>query len=90
MDAVARPAKTPVFAGEEGIAKGCGIVTLTISYYDIGYAAGEMAAQILAEGKNPAEMEIRYAPQFTKKYNAEICKELGISVSDDFVALDAE
>ena len=90
IDAVARPAKTPVFAGEEGIAKGCGIVTLTISYYDIGYAAGEMAAQILAEGKNPAEMEIRYAPQFTKKYNAEICKELGISVSDDFVALDVE
>ena len=72
IDAVARPAKKPVFAGEEGIAKGCGIVTLTISYYDIGYTAGEMAADILENGKNPAEMEIGYAPKFTKKYNADI------------------
>lgn len=88
IDAVARPAKKPVFAGEEGIVKGCGIVTLTISYYDIGYSAGEMAAQILSEGKNPAEMEIGYAPKFTKKYNAEICKELGITVPDDYVAID--
>lgn len=88
IDAVARPAKTPVFAGEEGILKGCGVVTLTISYYDIGYAAGEMAAQILTEGKNPAEMEIGYAPKFTKKYNAEICKELGIEVPNDYIAID--
>lgn len=90
IDSVARPAKKPVFAGEEGIARGCGIVTLTISYYDIGYAAGEMAADILQNGKNPAEMEIGYAPKFTKKYNAEICKELGITVPDDYVALDAQ
>ena len=89
IDAVARPAKKPVFAGEEGIAKGCGIVTLTISYYDIGYTAGEMAADILENGKNPAEMEIGYAPKFTKKYNADICSELGITVPDDYVALDA-
>ena len=75
IDAVARPAKKPVFAGEEGIAKGCGIVTLTISYYDIGYTAGEMAADILENGKNPAEMEIGYAPKFTKKYNADICRD---------------
>ena len=89
IDAVARPAKKPVFAGEEGIAKGCGIVTLTISYYDIGYTAGEMAADILENGKNPAEMEIGYAPKFTKKYNDDICSELGITVPDDYVALDA-
>lgn len=88
IDAVARPAKKPVFAGEEGIAKGCGIVTLTISYYDIGYTAGEMAADILQNGTNPAEMEIGYAPKFTKKYNAEICKELGINVPTDYVAID--
>ncbi|MEZ3421843.1 MAG: ABC transporter substrate-binding protein [Eubacterium sp.] len=88
IDAVARPAKKPVFAGEEGIVKGCGIVTLTISYYDIGYQAGVMAAEILADGKNPAEMDIAYAPKFTKKYNADICKELGITVPNDYVAID--
>ena len=31
------PAKVPVVAGEEGICKGCGVATLTISYYDLGY-----------------------------------------------------
>lgn len=89
IDSIARPAKKPVFAGEEGIARGCGIATLTISYYDIGYKAGEMAAQILTEGTNPGDMEIAYAPQFTKKYNADICTELGIEVPADYVALEA-
>jgi len=89
IDSIARPAKKPVFAGEEGILRGCGVATLTISYYDIGYKAGEMAAQILTEGTNPGEMEIAYAPQFTKKYNADICTELGITVPSDYTALEA-
>ena len=37
------PAGVPVIAGEEGICSGCGVATLSISYYDIGYTAGEMA-----------------------------------------------
>ena len=56
---------TPVIAGEEGICRGCGVATLTISYYDIGYKTGEMAYEILVNGADPAEMEIAYAPQFT-------------------------
>ena len=38
---------TPIFAGEEGICKGCGVATLSIDYYDLGYKTGEMAAKIL-------------------------------------------
>ena len=37
----------PVVAGEEGICKGCGTVTLSISYYDLGVATGKMAAKVL-------------------------------------------
>ena len=29
-------------------------------------------------------------PQFTKEYNPEICKELGIEVPDDYVAIGAD
>ena len=87
IDAVARPEKCPVFAGEEGICRGCGVVTLSIKYYDIGYAAGEMAAKILTEGADPATMDIGYAPEFTKEYNKEICDELGITIPSDYVAL---
>ncbi len=83
---VTLPAKIPVVAGEEGICKGCGTVTLSISYHDMGYTAGEMAYEILVNGKKPGDLEIGYSP-VTKKYNAAICKELGITVPDDYTAI---
>ena len=33
---VCQPAGVPVIAGEEGICAGCGVATLSISYYDLG------------------------------------------------------
>lgn len=82
------PAKVPVIAGEEGICKGCGIATLSISYYDIGYQAGEMAAQILTEGADPAGMEVAYAKDLTKKYVKERTDALKITVPDDYEEID--
>ena len=87
---ICMPAKTPVVAGEEGIAKGCGVATLSISYYDLGVATGKMAAKILKGESKVEEMPIEYAPQFTKKYNKDICDELGISVPDDYEAITNE
>ena len=84
------PAKVPVIAGEQGICSGCGIATLSISYYDIGYRAGEMAYEILAEGADISTMEIETAPQVTKMYNPAICEKLGITVPDDYEAIEAE
>lgn len=81
------PAKIPVVAGEEGICKGCGTVTLSISYYDMGYKAGEMAADILANGKKAGELEVGYSPT-TKKYNKEICDALGLTIPSDYTATE--
>ena len=81
------PAKIPVIAGEEGICSGCGIATLSISYYDLGYVTGEMAYEILVEGADISTMDVRYAP-VTKKYNAKICEELGITIPDDYVVIE--
>ena len=81
------PAQTPVVAGEEGICSGCGVATLSISYYDIGYATGEMAVQILRDGADVSKMPVQYAPQVTKKYNAEICDKLGIAAPAGYVAI---
>ena len=75
------PTKTPIVAGEEGICKGCGVATLSISYYDLGVATGKMAAKILKGEKKVEEMEIAYAETFTKKYNKTICGELGIDTA---------
>ena len=77
----------PVVAGEENLCKGCGVATLSISYYDLGYATGEMAYEILVEGADVSTMEVRYAPQFTKEYNAELCELLGVTVPDGYTAI---
>ena len=84
------PKGIPIIAGEEGICKGCGVATLSISYYDLGYATGEMAYEILVNGADPATMDIRYAPKFTKLYNPEISATLGVTLPDDYKAIDME
>ena len=49
---ICQPAGVPVVAGEEGIMSGCGVATLSISYYDLGVATGKMAAYLgTGEGK---------------------------------------
>lgn len=85
---VCLPAGIPVIAGEEGICGGCGIATLSISYYDLGYATGKMAYEILVNGADISSMEVQFAPNVTKKYNAEICDTLGITIPDDYVAIE--
>ena len=81
------PEKVPVVAGEEGICKGCGVATLSISYYDLGYKTGEMAAEILADGKDVSTMPVEFAPNVTKKYNAANCEALGITPPDGYEAI---
>lgn len=80
----------PVFAGEEGICGGCGVATLSISYYDIGYKTGEMAAQILTGAADISTMPIEYAPQFTKKYNPVTCEALNLTVPEGYEAIVTE
>ena len=46
-----------------------------------------MAYEILAEGADVSTMDVRYAPQFTKEYNAELCELLGVTVPEDYVAI---
>ena len=84
---VALPAGVPIVCGEENLCAGCGVATLSISYYDIGYATGLMAYEILANGADVSTMEIQYAPQFTKEYNAANCEALNITVPEDYVAI---
>lgn len=81
------PDKVPVITGDEGTCLSCGVATLSISYYDLGYTTGEMAVDILAEGADISVMPIEYSSGFTKKYNKAICEQLGIEVPADYEAL---
>lgn len=84
---VLEPAKIPVIAGEQGICDKCGIATLSISYYDIGHRAGEMAYDILVNGKDPADMEIEYATELTKLYKADRAEALGVTIPESYTAI---
>lgn len=90
IDNVASPAGVPIVTGEEGICKGCGIATLSISYYDLGYKTGEMAYDILVNGADVSKMEIQYAPATTKKYVEERAKALGVEIPEGYEAIAAE
>ncbi len=87
---VALPAKVPVFAGEEGICSGCGVATLSIDYYDLGYQTGLMAYDILVNGKDPATMKIEFSPEVTKKYNTTNALELGVTIPEEYEAIVTE
>ena len=84
---VVLPSKVPVFAGESGICVGCGVATLSISYYDLGYATGKMAAKVLTGEAKISEMPVEYAPQVTKMYNPDNCAALGITIPDGYEPL---
>ena len=80
------PAKVPAICGEEGICSGCGVATLSISYYDLGVTTGKMAAKILTGETDISKMPIEYTSA-TKKYNASMCDALGIKPLDGYTAI---
>ena len=87
VDGICRPAKKPVFAGEEGICAGCGVATLSISYYDLGYTTGEMAVKILKGEADISTMPIEYT-DVTKKYNKAVCDDLGLTAPEGYEEIE--
>ena len=53
--------------------------SLSIDYYQLGYETGMMAAQILLEGKTPADFEVMTLTP-SVAYNTDLCAQLGIEV----------
>ena len=88
IDGICQPAGVPVITGEEGMCKGCGVATLSISYYELGQATGKMAVKILTGEANVAEMPVEYNPTFTKKYNPVISEALGVTIPDGYEAVE--
>ena len=88
IDNICEVKKIPVIAGEEGICAGCGIATLSISYYDLGYTTGKMAVKILRDGADISKMPVEYADKQTPKYNKQNCEALGITPLEGYVAIE--
>ena len=88
IDNICEPKKIPVIAGEEGICSGCGIATLSISYYDLGYTTGKMAVKILKDGADISTMPIEYAEKQTPKFNKQNLEALGITPLEGYTAIE--
>ena len=92
IEPIVAKAKKVVIAGEEGICKGCGLATLSISYEAIGRNAGKMAYEILKDGKNPAEMDIAVPTKDDVIYKIvpSRAKDLGITAPEGYEELSTE
>ena len=87
IDGICQAAGVPIIAGEEGICSGCGVATLSISYYDLGVATGKMAAKILKGEADISTMPVEYAATSTPKYNPAICEALGLTAPEGYAAI---
>ena len=80
-------AGVPVVAGESSTCAGCGVASLSIDYYDLGYTTGKMAAEILTGKADISTLAVKFAPEVTKMYNAANCEKLGVTIPADYVPI---
>ena len=87
LDAVIKVAEEediPLFVGElDSVAKG-GFAAFGFKYDDIGYRAGEMAAQILKGEKTPAEIPVEYPPNLKLVLNKKAAAKMNIEWKDEW------
>lgn len=81
------PAGIITIPGEESMTVAGGTATYSFSYYDIGYNAGVMAAQILKGEADPATMPVQspQAEDLTPILNMDAIERLGIEVPQDLL-----
>ncbi|KMY50704.1 ABC transporter substrate-binding protein [Peribacillus loiseleuriae] len=81
---VANEKKIPLFVGElDSVARG-GFAAYGFSYHDIGYEAGEMAADILLNGTKPSELPVQYPQNLKLVINEKAAKEMGIELKEEW------
>jgi putative ABC transport system substrate-binding protein len=76
-----------VVTGESNTCAGCGVASLSIDYYDLGYETGKMAAEILSGKADISTMAVKFAPEVTKMYNAANCEKLGVTIPEGYVPI---
>lgn len=76
--------RVPIIGGDEGICSGCGVATICINYYDLGYATGLMACDILLGKADAAQLPIAYSPTFAQVVNTQMCEYLGIAIPEGY------
>nr|WP_260471974.1 ABC transporter substrate-binding protein [Bacillus sp. HMF5848] len=81
---VAQEQDIPLFVGELDSVKRGGFAAYGFDYYDIGYEAGQMAAQILKGEKQPSELPVQYPQNLKLQINKTAAKEMGVELNGEW------
>lgn len=79
---VANDKKIPFFSSDRDTVEKGAFATVGFKYYDHGYQVGQMAAEILKNGKKPAEMKVTVPDKLDVILNLKAAKDQGIDVTD--------
>lgn len=82
----AQTTQTPLFAGDsESVSRGA-IATRGLDYYEMGYAVGEMAVQILRDGVDVGTLATLVATDTEVMVNVAAAEAQGVTLSEEFLA----
>lgn len=79
---VATQHKIPFFSSDRDTVEKGAFATVGFKYYDHGYQAGQMALEILKEGKNPGEIPVSFPDKLDYILNLKAAEAQGIEVTD--------
>ncbi|WP_342048499.1 ABC transporter substrate-binding protein [Bacillus sp. OTU530] len=74
--------KIPLFSSDRETVERGALATVGFKYYDHGYQVGQMAVDILKNGKKPGDMEVTVPNKLDLIINLKAAKDLGIEVTD--------
>lgn len=74
--------KIPFFSSDRDTVEKGAFATVGFKYYDHGYQVGQMAVDILKNGKKPADMKITIPDKLDLILNTKAAAEYGIEVTD--------
>jgi putative ABC transport system substrate-binding protein len=78
---VAEKNKIPLFVGEKDSVKRGGFASYGFEYFDLGYATGKMAVDILKNGKKPADIPVGFPDTLDLAINMKAAKNEGVEVT---------
>jgi putative ABC transport system substrate-binding protein len=79
---VANDNDIPFFSSDRDSVERGAFATVGFKYYDHGYEAGQMAVEILKNGKKPADLPVIYPEKVDFILNLSAAKEQGVTVTD--------
>lgn len=79
---IANDNKLPFFSSDRDTVEAGAFATVGFKYYDHGYQVGQMAVEILKNGKKPGDMKVTVPDKLDLILNLKAAAEQGITVTD--------